>query len=174
MKTKSLIIFIFLITSQIFSQEKVLRIIDGDTFELLSGEKVRLIGINAPEMNDKYGDKSKEYLVNLIQTKDVILKNDSVTKDKDIYGRLLRYVYLDDEDINKKMILDGYALAYTKYSFTKIEEYKQAEQIAKKDKIGLWTEDENIAPEKNNNTKYFIIGSGVLILLAFLIYFLRK
>src|SRR5690554_2265674 len=174
MKTKSLIIFIFLITSQIFSQEKVLRIIDGDTFELLSGEKIRLIGINAPEMNDKYGAESKEYLVNLIQSKDVILKNDSVTKDKDIYGRLLRYVYLDDEDINKKMILDGYALAYTKYSFTKIEEYKQAEQIAKKDKKGVWIYDENIPSEKNSNTKYFIIGSGVLILLAFLIYFLRK
>lgn len=174
MKTKSLIIFIFLITSQIFSQEKVLRIIDGDTFELLSGEKVRLIGINAPEINDKYGDKSKEYLDNLIRDKDVILKNDSVTKDKDIYGRLLRYVYLDDEDINKKMILDGYALAYIKYSFTKIEEYKQAEQIAKKDNRGVWTEDEIITSEKNSNTKHFIIGSGVLILLVFLIYFLRK
>ncbi len=174
MRTKSLIIFIFLITFPILSQEKVLRIIDGDTFELFSGEKVRLIGINAPELKDKYGDESKEYLLNLIQAKDVILKTDSVTKDKDIYGRLLRYVFVDEEDINKKMILDGYALTYTKYSFTKIEEYKQAEQLAKKDKIGLWTEDENITPEKNNNTKYFIIGSGVLILLAFLIYFLRK
>ena len=42
MKIKLLVFFIFLITFQIFAQEKVLRIIDGDTFELFSGEKVRL------------------------------------------------------------------------------------------------------------------------------------
>ena len=119
-------------------------------------------------MNQKNG------LLSLIQDKDVILKNDSITKDKDIYGRLLRYVYIDNEDINKKMIRDGFAVAYLKYSFTKSDEYKQTEQLAKNEKIGLWSEDEIIVSENNNNTKYFIIGSGVLILLAFLIYFFRK
>lgn len=170
---KVLIVFIFLITSNILSQEKVLRIIDGDTFELFSGEIVRLIGINAPEINDKYGNKSKEYLVNLIQAKDVILKSDSITKDKDIYGRLLRYVYLNNEDINKKMILNGYALVYSKYLFTKIEEYKEAEQLARNEKIGLWKDEKIISPEFSN-FKYFIIGTGVIILFVFLIYFLKK
>lgn len=168
-----LIVFIFLITSNILPQEKVLRIIDGDTFELFSGEIIRLIGINAPEINDRYGNMSKEYLVNLIQAKDVILKNDSLTKDKDIYGRLLRYVYLNDEDINKKMILNGYALVYSKYLFTKIEEYEEAEQLAKNNKIGLWKDEKIIFP-KLSKFKYFIIGTGVVILFVFLIYFLKK
>jgi endonuclease YncB( thermonuclease family) len=174
MKIKIFIIFIFLIIFQIFAQEKVVRIIDGDTFELFSGEKVRLIGINAPEMKEKYGDESKKYLNSLIKNKDVILKNDSITKDKDIYGRLLRYVYLDIEDINKKMIRDGFAVAYLKYSFSKSDEYKQTELLAKNEKLGLWSDDKVIVSENNNNTKYCIIGAGVLILLGFLIYFFRK
>ncbi|MEJ5261474.1 MAG: thermonuclease family protein [Ignavibacterium sp.] len=174
MNIKSVIIFIFFATFQIFSQEKVLRIIDGDTFELFSGEKVRLIGINSPELKDKFGYESKEYLVNLIKTKEIILKTDSLTKNKDIYGRLLRYVYLGEEDINKKMILDGYAVAYLKYSFKKIEEYKQAERFAKNKKNGFWSIDKSIAFEKNSKTKYIILGSGILILLSYLIYFLKK
>lgn len=171
---KILVVLILLITFQIIAQEKVLRIIDGDTFELFSGEKVRIVGINAPEIKDKYGDESKKYLLSLIQNKYVILENDSISKDKDVYGRLLRYVYLDNEDINKKMIRDGFAVAYLKYSFTKNDEYERAEQLAKNENIGVWSDDESIVSETNSNTRYFIIGGGVLILLAFFIYFFRK
>ena len=48
---------------------KVTRIIDGDTFETETGEKVRLIGINAPEISDIYGQEAKEHLASLIGTR---------------------------------------------------------------------------------------------------------
>ena len=44
-------------------------------------------------------------------------------KEPDFFGRLLRYVYFEDSDVNLKMIEDGYANVYTKFKFTKSKEY---------------------------------------------------
>lgn len=171
---KTLVAILFLLfILEIQAQEKVLRIIDGDTFEISTGEKIRLIGINAPEMKDKYGVESKKYLINLIENKDVILKTDPLTNDKDIYGRLLRYVHYGNDDVNKRIIRDGFAIAYLKYPFERKDEYSKAELLAKSDKVGIWRTEETITAN-NNNTKYYIAGSGILLLLIFLIYYLRK
>ena len=113
---------------------KVTRVIDGDTFELETGEKVRLIGVNAPEISDIFGNEARQYLLNLIENKIVELKIDNISKDRDRYQRLLRYVFFDGVDINKKMILDGYAFAYLKYNFSYSSDYKQAQLQAKKNK----------------------------------------
>ena len=70
----ALIILIFF-SIKIFSQEyKVTRVIDGDTFEIEGEERVRMIGINAPEMREQYGLLSKNYLTKLIENKYVILE----------------------------------------------------------------------------------------------------
>ena len=102
---------------------KVIRVIDGDTFEIENGDKVRMIGIDAPELKDNEGLESKDYLEFLIKNKYVSLLKDEKNNNKDFYGRLLRYVYLDDSDINLKMIEEGYANVYTKFKFTKSKEY---------------------------------------------------
>src|SRR5699024_5466472 len=101
------------------TQTKVTRVIDGDTFEIESGEKVRLIGINAPEMSDFYGLEAKEHLTDLIENKSVYLQPDNISNDRDRYQRLLRYVIIGGIDVNKKMISDGFAFAYLKYKFSK-------------------------------------------------------
>lgn len=115
-----------------------MRIIDGDTFEIRQGEKVRMIGINTPEESDIYGFEATDYLSNLILGKDVDLISDEISKDRDRYGRLLRYALLDSVDINKKMIEDGYAFAYLKYKFTKKDEYRNAQLAAQKSGFGIW------------------------------------
>ena len=101
----------------------VIRVIDGDTFEIENGDKVRMIGIDAPELKDNEGLESKNHLKLLIENKYVSLIKDEKNKNKDFFGRLLRYVYLEDSDINLKMIEDGYANVYTKFKFTKSKEY---------------------------------------------------
>ena len=59
--------------------------------------------------------------------------------DKDVYGRLLRYVYLEDGTFfNKKMIEDGYAYAYRKYPISKLDSFIEAENDARENKRGLW------------------------------------
>ncbi len=140
---KQAVIYILLFTTFFCSgtTTKVTRVIDGDTFETESGLKVRLIGINAPEIKDIFGHESRQYLSDLIENKTVDLQKDNFSRDKDKYNRLLRYVILDSTDINKKMISDGFALAYLKYQFNKINEYEQAQIQAKKMNSGMWADD---------------------------------
>ncbi|MBU7047759.1 MAG: thermonuclease family protein [Theionarchaea archaeon] len=84
-------------------------VIDGDTFKLETGETVRLIGIDAPELSQPGGEESREYLAHLILNKGVTLEKGY--EDRDKYSRLLRFVYIDDVCINEEMIKQGYAEA---------------------------------------------------------------
>ncbi|MBR9704513.1 hypothetical protein GOV12_03820 [Candidatus Pacearchaeota archaeon] len=74
----------------------VTRVIDGDTFELISKEKVRLICVDAPEKGEVGFEEAKEFLEEMILHKTIRLVKD--ISDKDEYGRILRYVY-----VNKSM-----------------------------------------------------------------------
>ena len=124
MTNKKLLILLLFIPLISFGQDvKVIRIIDGDTFEIENGDKVRMIGIDAPELKDNAGLESKNHLKLLIENKYVSLIEDKKNKNKDFFGRLLRYVYIDNTDVNLKMIEDGYANVYTKFKFTKSQEY---------------------------------------------------
>ena len=117
---------------------QVTQIIDGDTIKLSNGERVRLIGINTPETDQPYYSEATEKLKELIGDSPVTLKKD--VEDKDQYGRLLRYVYVNETFVNLKMVRQGYAVAYhippnTKYS----DELEVAEQEAITANIGMWT-----------------------------------
>ena len=131
----------------------VLKVIDGDTVHLIDPdsdkpEKVRLIGIDAPEMYDSQrkfahplGPKSKEVLQNLIGESNVILEYD-VTK-TDRYGRTLAYVYLPDGTfLNAKMMEEGYAEILTIQPNSKYADlFFMLQQKARKDKKGIWAEE---------------------------------
>ena len=134
-KAIALILTIFTVN---LSAQKVVDITDGDTFQLDDGSKVRMIGINAPEKKDIAGFESKNHLTELILNKEVVLKNDELSSDVDRYGRKLRYVYLDNVNVNLKMILDGYAFAYLTYNFTKSEEFTVAQLESKRIRNGMW------------------------------------
>jgi len=117
-------IFIYLFTSR---ETKVTRVIDGDTFITNRGDRVRLIGVDAPELPTIEGIKSKMYLDKLIDDKVIILKEDEISNNKDKYGRLLRYVYLDKKDVNLHMIRSRYAKPYLYFNFEKLNQYKHYE-----------------------------------------------
>jgi micrococcal nuclease len=114
-------------------------VIDGDTFRLITGETVRLIGIDAPELSQPGGNKSRQYLTQLILNKGVTLKKGY--EDRDKYRRLLRFVYLGDVCINEEMIKQGYAEARYLTSNDPIREYYiQLEIEAETAKAGLWSD----------------------------------
>ncbi|MBU7045935.1 MAG: thermonuclease family protein [Theionarchaea archaeon] len=120
-------------------------IIDGDTFRLENGEKVRLIGIDAPELSQPGGDESRQYLAHLILNKGVTLKKGH--EDRDKYNRLLRFVYIDDVCVNEEMIRQGYAEA--RYLPDPIREhYIQLEIEAEIARAGLWSR--NIFQPRSN------------------------
>ena len=136
----------------------VKRVIDGDTFELEDKERVRLLGIDTPEKYEsnkldkdaqrtgedkktiqKLGRLASDFTKSLIEGKKVLLVPEAKYDDKDVYGRLLRYVYLEDGTfVNKKIVEEGYATAYRKYPVSKLDELIQAEKEARVNKRGLW------------------------------------
>jgi len=111
------------------------RVIDGDSIELKDGTEVRLLGINAPEMGQLCYQEAINRLKELIESKNVILKKD--VEDKDQYERLLRFVFLENENINIKMVKEGYAKVYIIPPNTKYEsELREAWEECKKQEIG--------------------------------------
>ncbi|TXH07563.1 MAG: hypothetical protein E6Q06_02400 [Candidatus Moraniibacteriota bacterium] len=125
---------------------RVTRVIDGDTFEIAGGERVRLIGIDTPESVkpntpvECYGKESSEYLKSLIEGKEVRLERDRT--DRDRYARLLRYAYLGEVFINEKMVRDGYAesVGY-KPDTEKQLVLDRAEEAARAEYSGRWATD---------------------------------
>jgi len=132
----------------LIQNNQVTKVIDGDTFEVyIDGkiEKVRMIGINTPETVDPrrpvqcYGKEASNKLKELIEGKIIKLDPDHTQDNYDRYNRALRYVYLDDININQKMIQEGYAFEYTyKKPYKFQSEFKQSEKEAQDKDLGLW------------------------------------
>lgn len=95
----------------------VQRVLDGDTFKTTRGEKVRLLGINTPEIQhdrpaQPFGKQAKHALITLIAGQQVRLAFDKEKKDK--YGRTLAHVYLRDGLwVNAALVEQGFAHVYT-------------------------------------------------------------
>ncbi len=119
----------------------VTEVIDGDTFYLGNGDKVRMLGINTPESGRPYAQEATDFLTNMILGKEVSLVNDSKNGDSDSYGRLLSHVYVNDTFVNYEIIKAGYAFWYPYTSGTDFDtEYEEAQTFAANNTVGLWTE----------------------------------
>ena len=123
-------------------EASVTRIIDGDTIEVQIGSalyKVRYIGINAPELtsNDLLAAEATKLNYQLVSSKTVRLEKD--TSETDVYGRLLRYVYVNDVSVNAELVKAGLARA-TPYppDIKKETLFKSLENDAAKSGVGLW------------------------------------
>jgi len=119
----------------------VSRVIDGDTIELNSGERVRYIGINTPEItlgkNECFGAEASKENKKLVEGKYVLLERDVSETDK--YDRLLRYVWLGDVMVNQYLVAHGYAQVATYPPDVKYQKnFLEAQKIARESKIGLW------------------------------------
>ncbi len=120
----------------------VTKVIDGDTIDIDTGERVRLICIDTPEYYDEGYEEAKEYLEDLILNKKVKLEKDISETDK--YGRILRHIYLEDGTfVNELMVKQGYAEAYWYEPDTTLcPTIQKAEDYAKDHELGIWEEEE--------------------------------
>lgn len=130
---------------------KVARVIDGDTIKVLISDReetVRLIGVDAPEITDSrkaiqcFGKEASDKAKEVLGKKTVVLEADSTQDNKDKYGRLLRYVFVDGINLSKLMISQGYAHEYTYQNnpYKYMDEFKDAQEQAQENKIGLWAD----------------------------------
>jgi len=133
----------------------VTKVYDGDTVKLENGNRVRYIGIDSPEMNtdpvDPFAIKATQENEKLVFNHKVCLIKDALTDNEDKYGRLLRYLYLEDGTlINKTLVEEGLAKAYTVFPFSKRDEFITAEKEAQDKQLGMWTK-ENISNQNTNS-----------------------
>jgi len=120
----------------------VTKVIDGDTIEIETGERVRLICMDTPEKGGEGYKEVKDYLEDLILYKKVKLEKDISETDK--YDRLLRHIYLEDGTfVNELMVKEGYAIAYWyKPDITLCPIIQEAEDYAKEHELGIWEREE--------------------------------
>jgi micrococcal nuclease len=136
----------------------VIRVIDGDTLQLANGERVRLIGIDTPEIHEsdklyrdsqrtkrdvntirQMGRRAYEFTKNLVEGKRVRLEFDVDKRDR--YNRLLAYVYLKEDNtfVNAKIIEEGYASLMTiPPNVKQAQLFLQLNQEARRERRGLW------------------------------------
>tara|TARA_B100000029_G_scaffold156950_1_gene152201 strand:+ start:114 stop:629 length:516 start_codon:yes stop_codon:yes gene_type:complete len=147
----SLLILLILPTYSIGAEKTILgktKVIDGDTIKI-NKKKIRLFGIDAPERkqickkkyanflifnfqkNYKCGEVSTLALMKKLKDKEVKCV---LEKNKDKYKRNIGTCYINNLDINKWLVKNGYAIAYKRYS----KKYVLDEQYAKKNKLGIW------------------------------------
>ncbi len=131
---------------------KVTRIVDGDTIEIESGEKVRYIGVDTPELHHPkksvqcFGREAMEKNKELVEGKTVRLKKDVSNTDR--YGRLLRFVYLENDIasseaifVNDYLVREGFAHTATFPPDVKFSElFRASEREARENNRGLWKE----------------------------------
>jgi len=115
-------------------------VIDGDTITIEGGYRVRYIGIDAPEIHpdlEAFGIEAREANRKLIAGKEVRLERDISETDK--YGRLLRYVWVDDVLVEAELVRQGLAQAKTYPPDTKYRDYlEQMQAEAIEAGRGMW------------------------------------
>lgn len=134
---------------------KVLEVVDGDTIKIdYNGQKetIRLIGVDTPETKHPnlpvqcYGKEATDKTKSLVGGKNIFLEFDAFQGERDKYGRLLAYVWLEntgeapnDTLLNYNLISNGYANEYTyRYPYKYQKEFKAAAALARAKSLGLY------------------------------------
>jgi len=126
-------------------KHSVAKVYDGDTITLKNGERVRLLGINTPEIESRYrqgeagGQTAKKWLQEKLSAGDVFLELDTQQRDK--YKRLLAHLFLaNGEHLNKELVEAGLAtLSIIPPNLSYVDKLKQAEFHAQKKGMGIWS-----------------------------------
>lgn len=123
---------------------KVIRVDDGDTFELLIENnktiKIRMEGIDAPERGMPYYRVAKNFLLNQISGETVKVE----ITDKGPYNRYIGLTYHNDKEMSAEMLREGMAWHFKKYNSH--SHFAELEQLARENRVGLWEEENPVPP----------------------------
>lgn len=124
-------------------------VVDGDTLAVErrgQRERVRIVGIDTPEMGwdgrpaQCWAERATQELRERVAEGEVVLLPDEASGERDRYGRLLRRVHVDGEDVGLGMLVEGHARRYVQMSLGSglAQVYRAAEARAKRAGAGLW------------------------------------
>lgn len=135
-KAVLLTILVAIATHNAYATEPICKVIDGDTFHLCNGFKVRLDSVDTPEKGEPFYWEARKALANLIQTRDLELTGCHLDNTRKRYACK---VQAEGKDIQAELVRMGMAWDWPKYSHGR---YSQQEKDAKASKRGLWINDE--------------------------------
>ena len=129
----------------------VVKVVDGDTLDVdvpdgkYKTTRIRLLGVDTPETKKPnapvmyFGPEAFEYTKKVTRSKKVTVLIDTVSDERDRYGRLLGYIKLGDGRIlNEVLVEEGYAYADLRFKHSDFEKYRDLMEKAKQQKKGLW------------------------------------
>lgn len=131
---------------------QVTAVSDGDTLQVRVGnrvEKVRLLGVDCPEVahgpndpgQEPWGSRAAEFSKKMVLGKRVRIETDVQARDR--YGRLLGYVFVGTSMLNEALVQQGHAVLLTYPPNVKyVERFTRAQQAAREAKRGIWSSDE--------------------------------
>lgn len=154
--------------------------IDGDTARFfINGESktVRFLSINAPEIahddieEEFYGNESSDYTCKLLSRASIIkLEYDPKSDKVDKFDRVLAWVYVDGNLLQKELVSNGYAeVKYVYDDYLYSNELKELEKVSKEKKLGMWG---NVSNKSESNVPsihdliYYSIGVIVLLFIS--------
>lgn len=125
---------------------RVKRVADGDSIELWQAGrtiKIRLYGIDAPELNQDHGPETRDWLASRLLGKNARIE----TMDTDQYGRVVALVFVDEGLINQALVASGQAWVYKRYCAIDLCGQMQKDQTeARQKKLGLWGQENTPVP----------------------------
>ncbi|MDH7476206.1 MAG: thermonuclease family protein [Microgenomates group bacterium] len=132
-------------------QNRVVDVVDGDTFQLKSGKRVRLLGVDAPEYNRCGGAEAKKFLESKVMGKIVTIKEEQ----QETFGRSLALVYLNKNLINEMVLKSGWGRPdYRKNS--QRDKLTSAYHYAKNNQLGIFS---SLCRDDNPLTNCIIKGN---------------
>ncbi len=121
---------------------------DGDTITVIHdgrSQKVRIYGIDCPELGQYYGEEAKKATHEMIYGKRVEVEE----IDKDQYGRTVAVVKIGNKNVSEELVKNGYAYVYRKYcNRPECQEWSSLEEKAKESGRGFWAVQKLTPPEK--------------------------
>ena len=129
---------------------QIVGVVDGDTVDVLTADheqiRIRVAGIDAPEKGQAFGQRSKQKMAELVFGKPATVQFDK----RDRYGRTIGKVFVNGRDAGLALLDAGLAWHYKKYEKEQSESdrwtYADAEQNARRSRVGLWVDAEPVAP----------------------------
>jgi len=136
---------LFLAAAEEVFTGKVTSVADGDSVTVLRHGRpvrVRLYGVDAPELGQDYGPRAQKLAAALADQETVIVR----VRDRDRYSRVVGLVeFADGRVLNREMLKAGLAWWYRKYA-PGLDEFKDLEKKAREAKLGLWREENPMPP----------------------------
>jgi len=144
-----IVVFLFVVCASMAAKSadivRVIRVVDGDTIVITGGKKVRLLGVDTPELHHPkkpvqcFALEAKKYTQVRVEGKPVRLTYEGPRKDR--YGRILAWLWYGKDYsrlLNADIIRDGYGFSYRKYPTSRLQQFNRLEAQARKAGRGLW------------------------------------